>query len=570
MLFDSFSGEWVPVRVLRPENLISGRVTDRWGKPITHARVAALGEQVTAASTGSEGKFQLEVPFGGAGSYDLVASHEEYSESNHLRAAMGDSDVNFLLQPLATISGRVISAQDGRPVIEFQIRPERVKDSQDFAEKKPQKVRDEFGRFTLDKVKGGTTGLSVSAKGYAEAVLTIPAVVPGETREEVELRLETGVVLEGRVVDTSGKAIKLAQLYTVKPRRGAVSDSDGAFHFDSLPSGPMEVTVKHEKYAPKPVKITLVRGIVNQTRIVMTEGTVIEGEFTLGGKPVEGDVIITPGIAAPSTMINGVQTISDPAFRLSARAGVDGKYRIVGVPQAPIRLIGTIEPKGCNAVWSKEISIDTENGATHVVDFNFPPAAAHVDGRILIAPQQTLLGTAYLLATYPDFTMNGPTTLIVREDTVSGSYSLCLPSGTTRIRLGVYSGSYHDGPRDKSFTLELTDGDRVTHDILLYGGATLRVSTNIPSASPNNTAVVYQGEHTISDLFEGDSQAAPVVAGQSLDQSGKVTFWGIEPGTYTVVAFTLDDGVMSGFLGSAVITVEKDEEVIVPLVLTEK
>jgi hypothetical protein len=550
--------EDLPGDDLGRKSAITGRVTDRLGKPIERAQVHAKGVFDTG-STFKDGSYFLShlEP----GTYELVATHEDYSDSNRETVSAGSSGVNFMLRPLGSIEGRVVSARDGQPITEFRIRPERVADSPDLEETKFTRLRDNEGRFTLDRVKAGTAGVAVGAMGFADVVTPFAPLRPGETRQGLEVRLDTGAELQGRVVDSAGRGVKLAQVSGGTPRRGAVSEADGSFHLDSLPSGRFEVTVKHEDYAPKVVEVFLAGG-VNRTQIVLTEGGVLEGEITLGGKGVPGDVLLR----------------MESGLTLSAHAGEDGHYRMKGVPDGSASVDGTIEPSNvCDETWRKSVKINIAGGVPQAVDFNFPPNAARVQGTVYMAPGTPYRGGARLIASYPDFTADGATLAHVDAKlNTDGTFSLCLPGGEIGLSLFLMPDPGFDGPKYKSVTLNLGDGEHLQQDFLLYGASKLQVTVVGDGVDFRTTVMVIRGEVAVGEITDAFLKSVSVVGGESIDARGMMTVWGLEAGTYTILvgAYPSPEETKQGArpktVGSAVVNVGKDQNLAVSIPVTVK
>ncbi len=538
------------VDAMAMRSAIRGRVTDRWGKPVARAEVHAK-DAVRSGSTDTDKDGNYDLSDLEPGNYELVATHEDYSDSSPISAATESSDAHLLLPPLATIDGRVVAVRDGQPVADFRIRPEAIAGSLMPEEGQYKRVRDDQGRFTLDRIKAGTTAVSVGAKGFADAVITFPAVRADEAREGLVIRLDTGAVLQGRVVDAQGRSVKFARVSGGIPRRGAVSETDGSFSLDSLPAGPIELTVKHENYAPKVVQVGLARGIINRTTIVLDEGAVLEGEITFGGKGA-------PGV---------VSVHHESGTTQNAQAAEDGHYRIEGVPDGRLRVECTVEPFDCAGTRSKSKEIAVADGVASRVDFDFPSGTAEVQGTVFTAPGTPYRGGGRVTALYNDFTLDGPTLGTIRaEITLSGTYSICLPSGGVSLSLMLFDSSGYEGSIPLNFTLELQDGEHLRRDVFLYGGATLRITLTGRNARTGSAVLVFAGEVAVREITESFMNSVSVIGQAPIDIRGTATVRGLAPGTYTVLAIappTPDEvraGSLLSVLGTATVVVAQDQE----------
>jgi hypothetical protein len=575
-----------------PEKIVasfSGRVTDLHGKPIASARVVVVGPRMSSP-TNADGYYEISVPAIVAISatarsdgsvetnaptqYELIAEHDDYSESDRVTVSVDQRSVNFTLRPLGAIEGRVVAARNGQPVTEFRIRPELRHDPEPTTlEADFKRIRDEAGRFRLDRIKAGTATISVGAKGFADTTINIPPVVAGETRERVEVRLEPGAVLRGQVVDQDGHGVRFAQASGGYPRRGDVTDSEGNFELDSLTTGPLELTVKHEKYAPKKVTVVLGNATVNHTRVVLGMGSIIEGEFTRGGRPYRGDVHVDPVPDDPRSPLTPETIAEQDSRRCYGRAGDDGRYKISGVPVGRVRVRGTFQIwDECHCTWSKTIETTVADGETHKVDLDFPMNEAVVSGALYAAPKKPPSGSGSVRVSYADFTPEGPTQIMVNAQTNGGNYGLCLPSGPALLTLVAKSESRAEGTQVINAYVDLKPGDRLRHDFLFYSAATIRVELN-GSASSGDPVVVFRGDVDLPDVMTAEFiKSTPMVSERIIDTRHTTRSFGVETGTYTVVALGVEpsgDSVTMTVRASKVVRVEEGQTVDVTLTVND-
>lgn len=552
--------------------LFSGRVSDLHGNPVSTASVILLPSRMSF-STDHNGIYKASIPANmriaadgeltlaprvGPQTYDLIATHADYSDSDRITVSSDVKQVNFTLKPLGTIEGRVVSARNGQPVIDFRIRPELRHDrvpttlEADF-----KRIREPAGRFRLERIKAGTATICVVAKGFADTTITFPPILAGETRDRVEVRLQPGAVLRGQVVDQEGRGVRLARVSGGNPPRGDVADSNGNFELDSLPVGPFDLLVKHERFAPKTVVIMLSNAAINFTRIVVNSGTTLEGEITQGGAPMPGKVTVrAKNVAA----LQGV-------------AGQDGRYQVHGVPDGLIQVTGVIEKFGSS--WSKTIETEMVGGNASYMNFDFPAATASVFGTLLTLPGSRLY-TGTLVASFDDFTLYGPTrTTISRRTSPDGSYTLELPSGDIVIQFHKPTGTSIPGPSEKTYLVTLQDDENRHMDIKLYGGAILRIDLDGAEIPQWATVLVAAGEYTVDKLDSAFMRSLNIVGQYPLDDKGQCTIGDLDPGTYTVLAMAPPTpqakaaGAISLLLATTTITVSGVEEITVPLAMRD-
>jgi protocatechuate 3,4-dioxygenase beta subunit len=112
------------------------------------------------------------------------------------------------------------------------------------------------GMFRLDAVDPGTYRVSARATGYAPAE-QYPVVVGDDQPEaRVDLTLEHGWLMRGRVTDPDGRPVNDATIVVASPGNSesgflpAHTDSTGAFHITSSVDGPVSVAAISPRFAP--------------------------------------------------------------------------------------------------------------------------------------------------------------------------------------------------------------------------------------------------------------------------------------------------------------------------------
>ena len=114
----------------------------------------------------------------------------------------------------------------------------------------------EDGAFRLDAIDPGTYRVTARARGYAAAEAYPVAVREHEPDPDLELSMERGWILRGRVLDPAGKGVGGA-LIVVAPPGAAESgflptqtDAAGAFRITAPSDGPVNVAAISPRFAP--------------------------------------------------------------------------------------------------------------------------------------------------------------------------------------------------------------------------------------------------------------------------------------------------------------------------------
>ncbi|MFL6293896.1 MAG: carboxypeptidase regulatory-like domain-containing protein [Thermoanaerobaculia bacterium] len=253
-----------PVRlVLQPSAAVEGRTVDPDGKPVAGARVFTFpsdplsmgggfrmfsGSRSRQAVSDETGFFRLEDVIPGAFQLQAMATGYQHAELENLEVRPGQElkAVEVVLAPGAVIEGRVFSPS-GQPLAGAEVSV--VEPSRSFFA--GMGTTDGDGRYRLEGIAPGTRSVQAEHKSYRRAIKELE-VRPGEN--SVDLRLEGGVEISGRVVDEGGTPVPSAR---VSLRAGptswnlpsATSGADGSFTLDGVADGSYRLTAEKEGFA---------------------------------------------------------------------------------------------------------------------------------------------------------------------------------------------------------------------------------------------------------------------------------------------------------------------------------
>lgn len=287
-----------PVRiVLLAVATLSGRVLDPDGRPIPNASVGlhirpragrGLGGRLTYSTSGgaplfgrsdADGNFRLtDVAPGVVGLWAVASGWQSGEVSDlELRAGEEKTGVEIVLSPAAFVEGRVLSPS-GRPVpgAEVQLTPEAGPMSMVASA-----GTDGDGRYQLDGVPPGRRTVEATHPDY------------GTGRREADLRagensldiaLEAGSEVTGRVVDDAGAPVASASVVLRKPgsfqRLEATSGADGSFRIAAVPDGSYDARATKEGFAPsESVQVTVTGGSAGSIELRLARGGAIVGRI---------------------------------------------------------------------------------------------------------------------------------------------------------------------------------------------------------------------------------------------------------------------------------------------------
>ncbi len=237
-----------------PASSISGVVQDEDGKPIEAVRVGTLAlnsmppTMHPVTTTAEDGTFKIDgLPAGG--SFWVFAVKQGRGQKDVQNVEAGRKDLVIVLPQGGAMALRVLDAASGKPITEYTARPFK---NQPFAYVYSPgvsvKADDGVWRQQLDK---GQWGVEVTAKGYAMKSVTS---VPLDSPTPLDVKLDSGAVLHGRVVaKAGGTPVRGARVFvkrggfppSAEKDQQSVSDDSGEFLVENLAKAPTKITISH-------------------------------------------------------------------------------------------------------------------------------------------------------------------------------------------------------------------------------------------------------------------------------------------------------------------------------------
>jgi RNA polymerase sigma factor (sigma-70 family) len=295
---------------------LAGVVRGPDGAPVPGAHVAWGW---TEARADAEGRFELRAS-SFVRSIRLEASAGGFGHESVELSALAAGErraVEFRLAPELRVLGRVLD-EAGAPVPGT-----RVESWQTEAET----ISDEAGRFELGgwSAREDRIGLSATKDGYATAYANAEPV--GRTSLELELVLERGRRLAGRVVDETGTPLEGVYLGAAdansNERESAWSDAEGRFELLCVPKERARLVASRDGYGV--AILALDPAAIEQTEL---ELVLTRGHF------LEGTVVDPSGAPLPWALVRyeADAMLHDGADYTDA----EGRFRFEGLPDRPV------------------------------------------------------------------------------------------------------------------------------------------------------------------------------------------------------------------------------------------
>jgi large repetitive protein len=312
----------------------TGRIVDAEGRPVAgRVRVEAFdgrglptfASDLLAADAKAGGKFALgPLPLGSLG---VAVSAPRYS-TRHVDAEMpargrtadfGD----IALEAGLSIRGRVRD-REGSGIAGAAVSATRRGSG---SPSEGEAVCEEDGSFLVGGLEAGSHDVSVVAPGYAAAHAT---TTPGG--EPLDLVLEPGGEIAGRVVDADGSPVDDAQVSVEdesQPRGpgrysgGRADEGDGRFVLRDVAAGTYSLEVRAAS-----------RGEASMTGVrVAAARTTSVGTITLGrGVVVQGVVVDSEGNGIPGATVGAERDANRRTGQLRTQTGSTGAFELRGVP----------------------------------------------------------------------------------------------------------------------------------------------------------------------------------------------------------------------------------------------
>ncbi len=350
--------------VLHPATNLFGQITREGNSPVPEVEILVVddetGRELAKGRSDTGGGYEiLSLPTGRLVTVELVCDGFLPARFTGIPLPH-DGALDLQLIPESRLSGSVIDHRgQALPGASVRLLPANTETPaarlrRGYFQRPREQTSNAEGNFRFVNLLPGSYRLQVRLRGYKPFEGNV-VLAPGVHREDVRLPLETGAVLEGRVLSADGQPIESAELQVVPGRADLVAAANslvtysgpgGIYRFDELPINRVAVTVQHPEHPPL-TEIIELAGEAQTHDFVMGEVLHISGTVLLP----DGSPAIGANVLAANRRLERAATSGSPDGRFRVDALGAGTYELVaslpGYPLArledPVELLGNSE-----------------------------------------------------------------------------------------------------------------------------------------------------------------------------------------------------------------------------------
>lgn len=320
---------------LEPSVEITGRIV-RNGAGIEGVNIFAFGggEVVRPVTSGPDGSFTLADLSPGTLNVNFSKTDDFVDVRRNLTAPARDVVID--LPAGGRITGRVVDKNTKQPVTTFNAGISMTRSGGGMMMVAPPQLRpftSDDGSFVLENVPAGPMTVTASAPGYVTGTVPNVQVEEGKTVSNIEVALDTGTRVTGRVTGPNGSPLAgvsvrndsgnpaMARMREFSGEGSATTDANGEFAFEAVTPGEKTFAFSHPKYldGEKTVNVT---GREVRLDMQLSNGMDVRGVVVSeSGAPVADAMVVASG---GTGSFSRARTDANGAFELTSLS--PGRY----------------------------------------------------------------------------------------------------------------------------------------------------------------------------------------------------------------------------------------------------
>ena len=427
---------------------ISGKVVYADGTPVTDATVDIHGGiMINRNEHAPDGTFNVTGL--SAGKYTLSAvTADGHLGTPPVEVTAPAANVALTMPRGGRIEGRVVERGTSRPVTDFTVAPVRTGNAMMArAAALEKETHADDGAFAVENVTPGTATLRVTARGYVTGTRSDIQVEEGRTVTGIDVQLERGATLHGRVTGdgkpVGGAAVRLMAITGSTSVAPIVTDADGQYSLDGVPAGEHTVEFRKQGFVTKRQTVETAPAKDAQLDVDLEHGRDLRGRVVdRGGAAVDGASIS----AFPSTGGPNEQTVT----------GGDGAFVIEGLSESRYNV--QVRKNGFTSTSQRDVALPQTSPLVVTLD-----RGGTVTGRVTgLAPNE--LASVYVNA-------NAENGFTSAQTDASGSFTL---RGVPDGRVTVVANLMGTDRRSKQKSILVENGTAPPLEINFDEGYTVR------------------------------------------------------------------------------------------------
>ncbi len=512
----------VVVRLVKGEG-VTVTVDDEGGKPIAGAEVTVNSKREHAVKTGDDGVATVSPVHSGWFSASATAPGYAPGQTFGSVASHGTGHAVIKLHKGVAIAGRVID-ETGKPIGKAHVSVAGM-----FGNSAGDDVvTDPKGQFSIIAASTGTRALSVTDGEHAPAK-SAPITVGDRPVTGVEITMQAGGVVAGRVIDTDGAAVPFAtvrisssggQMMWAGASRQATTDRAGTFTLRGLARTKLTARAESDLAASKVVDVDL-----HDT----AERKGLELRLDVRGT-ISGVVTDETGQAVGEVQVNAFpDLLSDGGAQAEALAGMSsahtdgaGAFTIRGLPDGAYKLWasrGADGDRGWGETGTKAKAGDRDVKITLA-------APGSITGTIEIAGSSAAPTLANIQVGYQPATAVDKGVIKV-DDVTPGTYDVRL-RGVDFAEHVLKGVKIDPGKATDLGTITVTRGRRVTGKVVDATGSPVAGAT----VKIGNMLFSIAGADDVGDNLDDMSG----IRNGTSDQDGSFSLIGVPPQSVSIAA----------------------------------